>query len=258
MSDTGMKSLLHLLALTLSAGFLAAQTAPAPAAENNAIVPVGRLEKDMYVWNQRHAEILAIKDNLKPEVVMIGDSITHFWGGKPNEAKGNRGAKAWKDLYGDKPVLNLGFGWDRTQNVLFRIQEGELDGLSPKLVVIHIGTNNLSTSKNAPTNSPEQVVEAIGVIIAKVKEKCPDAEIVLMGIFPRGEKADNPFRATIGGINRTLAATYTGRPGITYLDITDKLLNPDGSMSKEIMNDFLHPTEKGYAIWAEALKPHVK
>jgi lysophospholipase L1-like esterase len=247
-----MKSILALILLT---GALHAQ--PAAVAENNAIVPVGKLEKDMYDWDKRHADVLAVKDTIKPEIVMIGDSITHFWGGQPLEPKGNRGAKAWNDLFGERKVLNIGFGWDRTQNVLYRIKEGELDGLSPKLVVIHIGTNNLSTSKNAPTNTPEQVVEAIGAIIGAVKGKCPDAKIILMGIFPRGEKADNPFREKIGTINKELAATYSSKPGIVYLDITSKLLNPDGSMSKDIMGDFLHPTEKGYAIWAEALKPHL-
>ena len=247
-----MKSILALVLLT---GALHAQ--PAAVAENNAIVPVGKIEKDMYDWDQRHAAVLAVKDTIKPEIVMIGDSITHFWGGQPLEPKGNRGAKAWNDLFGERKVLNMGFGWDRTQNVLYRIKDGELDGLSPKLVVIHIGTNNLSTSKNAPTNTPEQVVEAIGAIIGAVKGKCPDAKIVLMGIFPRGEKADNPFRETIGTINKELAATYSNKPGIVYLDITSKFLNPDGSMSKDIMGDFLHPTEKGYAIWAEALKPQL-
>lgn len=244
-----------ILALILLTGALHAQ--PAAVAENNAIVPVGKIEKDMYDWDKRHADVLAIKDTINPEIVMIGDSITHFWGGQPLEPKGNRGAKAWSDLFGERKVLNMGFGWDRTQNVLYRIKHGELDGLSPKLVVIHIGTNNLSTSKNTPTNTPEQVEEAIGAIIGAVKGKCPDAKIVMMGIFPRGEKADNPFREKIGTINKELSASYSNKPGIVYLDITQKLLNPDGSMSKDVMGDFLHPTEKGYAIWAEALKPQL-
>jgi lysophospholipase L1-like esterase len=256
-----MKPILTLLFLS---GALHAQpgpTSPAPAlpsAETSAITPVGKLEKDMYDWDKRHADIMAIKDGLKPEIEMIGDSITHFWGGLPDEPKGNRGAAAWKDLFGDKPVLNLGFGWDRTQNVLYRIQQGELDGLSPKLVVIHIGTNNLSTSKNAPTNTPEQVVEAIGLIIGKVKEKCPAAKIVLMGIFPRGKKAGSPIRAKISEINKVLAAKYAEQPPVTYLDITTKLVDAEGTLPQDIMGDYLHPTEKGYAIWAEALKPFVK
>ncbi|MBX3739410.1 MAG: acetylhydrolase [Akkermansiaceae bacterium] len=244
-----------ILALVFLTGLLHAQ--PAAVAENSAVVPVGKLEKDFYDWDKRHAEILAIKDRINPEIVLIGDSITHFWGGEPAEPKGNRGADAWKDLFGERKVLNLGFGWDRTQNVLFRIQDGELDGLKPKLVVLHIGTNNLSTSKNAPTNTPEQVAEGIGAIIASVKKKCPDAKIVLMGVFPRGEKADNLFRAKIAEINVILAKTYASQPGVTYLDITEKFLNADGSMSKEVMGDFLHPSAKGYAIWAEALKGYL-
>jgi lysophospholipase L1-like esterase len=247
-----MKPILSLLFLT---GLLHAQ--PSAVAENSAIIPVGKLEKDFYDWDKRHTEILAIKNRINPEIVLIGDSITHFWGGEPVEPKGNRGADAWKDLLGDRKVLNLGFGWDRTQNVLFRIQDGELDGLNPKLVVLHIGTNNLSTSKNAPTNTPAQVAEGIGAIITSVNKKCPDAKIVLMGVFPRGKKADNPFRGKIAEINTILAKTYEKKPGVTYLDITNKFLNPDGSISKEVMGDFLHPSAKGYAIWAEALKPHL-
>jgi len=248
-----MKPILFLALLT---GFLHAQPA-AVTAENSATTPVGKLEKDFYDWDKRHAEILSIKDRINPEIVMIGDSITHFWGGEPTEPKGGRGADSWKDLFGERKVLNIGFGWDRTQNVLYRIQDGELDGLKPKLVVIHIGTNNLSTSKNAPTNTPAQVAEGIDAIIASVKKKCPDAKIVLMGVFPRGETADNPFRGKIAEINTILAKTYASQPGVTYLDITGKFLNEDGSMSKEVMGDFLHPSAKGYAIWAEALKPHL-
>ncbi|HVJ46924.1 MAG TPA: hypothetical protein VM511_11095, partial [Luteolibacter sp.] len=125
-----MKSIVLAAALCLPC-FLQAQPA-APPVENNAIVPVGKLENDFYDWNKRHEEILAIKDKIDPEIVLIGDSITHLWGGQPNEPKGNRGAIAWKELFGEKRVLNCGFGWDRTQNVLFRINNGEIDGLKPK------------------------------------------------------------------------------------------------------------------------------
>lgn len=246
------KSILALLLLTAG---LHAQ--PAVATGNNALVPTGKLEKDFYDWDKRHAEILAIKNDIDPEIVLIGDSITHFWGGPPIQPGGNRGANAWKDLFGDKRVLNLGFGWDRTQNVLFRIREGELDGLKPKTIVIHIGTNNLATSKNAPTNTPAQIAEAIGAVVAKAREKCPQAKIILMAVFPRGEKPTDPYRGKIAEINRHLAADFAGSSSVSYLDITDKFLNADGSLSREIMGDFLHPGEKGYAIWAAALKPYI-
>lgn len=223
---------------------------------NTAIIPAGRLEKDFYDWDQRHTTIMSIKDMLKPEIVLIGDSITHMWGGPPEETsgRGNRGLDAWKSLFGDRPVLNLGFGWDRTQNVLKRIELGELDGLAPKAVVIHIGTNNLAGTKNARENTPAEIAEAIGVLVDKVRAKCPAAQVIVMAVFPRGEKPDNAARTKVAAINKQLAKVAE-KPRVTYLDITGKFLNADGTISKEVMSDFLHPAAKGYAIWAEALKP---
>ena len=113
------------------------------AGSNHAVVPTPKLEQDFYDWHRRHAEMLRIKHEVDPEIVLIGDSITHMWGGLPAEPGRARGAKSWDALFGER-ALNLGFGWDRTQNVLWRIDHGELDGLNPKLVVIHIGTNNLA------------------------------------------------------------------------------------------------------------------
>lgn len=252
-----MKSVVLAAALSLPCFLHAQPAAPPVAVENNAIVPVGKLENDFYDWNKRHAEILEIKGKIDPEVVLIGDSITHLWGGQPNEPKGNRGAISWKELFGEKRVLNCGFGWDRTQNVLFRIADGELDGLKPKTVVIHIGTNNLAGTKNARKNSPEEIAAAVTLIAGKVHEKCPDAKVILMAVFPRGEKPDNPHRAEIAAINTSLEAKVRDLPWVTYLDITKNFLNADGTMSREVMGDFLHPAEKGYAVWAEALKPHI-
>lgn len=221
---------------------------------NTAVIPAGKLEQDFYDWEQRHAAVMAIKDALKPEVVLIGDSITHLWGGLPEEPKGGRGSEAWKMLFGDRPVLNLGFGWDRTQNVLKRLELGELDGLAPKAVVIHIGTNNLAGTKNARENTPDEIVEGIALIVRRVQEKCPGARVIVMAVFPRGEKPDNSRRVQVNAINERLAKKMEGA-NVTYLDITGMLTSPDGTISKDVMPDFLHPGAKGYAIWAEALKP---
>jgi lysophospholipase L1-like esterase len=245
-----LRSFLLLLAAAPSLSSLA----EAPP-ENTAIIPAGRLEKDFYDWDQRHAAVMAVKATLKPEIVLIGDSITHMWGGPPEEksGRGNRGLEAWKSVFGDRPVLNLGFGWDRTQNVLKRIELGELDGLAPKAVVILIGTNNLAGTKNARENTPAEIAEAIGVIVDKVQAKCPKAQIILTDVFPRGEKPDNPYRAKIAEINKGLTK-LGGKPRVTVLDLTSKFTNADGTISKDVMSDFLHPTAKGYAIWAEALR----
>lgn len=222
---------------------------------NTAVIPIGKLEKDGYGWEERHEAIMKIKAEINPEIVLIGDSITHFWGGQPDGGKmGNRGTETWQSLFGNRPVLNLGFGWDRTQNVLKRIELGELDGLKPKAIVIHIGTNNLAGTVNARSSSPEEIVAGITAIIEQAQSKCPGAKIILMAIFPRGKTAAEPKRAILQDINARLAAGPGQRSGVTFLDITAKWLEPDGSISKEIMPDALHPNQKGYAVWADAIK----
>lgn len=226
------------------------------ASENTACLPKDKLEQDFYDWNARHAAVLAAKERMKPDIVLIGDSITHLWGGEPAEPKGNRGVQAWKELFGERKVLNMGFGWDRTQNVLWRIGHGELDGLTPKLMVIHIGTNNLAGTKNARANTPAEIAEGIQAVALQAKAKCPGAKMVLMAVMPRGEKPDNVQQKALDEVN-ALLPEVAKTTGATLIDLKDKLRGPDGILTKEVMPDFLHPAEKGYAIWAEALKPHL-
>ena len=222
--------------------------------ENTACIPHDKLEDDSYGWYQRHDAILALHKTLSPEVVMIGDSITHFWAGEPDAPSGNKGTEAWKELFKDRPILNLGFGWDRTQNVLWRFDHGELQGLRPKSIVIHIGTNNLAGTANARENTPAEIAEGIQAVVERAKAQCPGAKIILMAVFPRGETADNPMRIKVAAINAFLPA-IAKNSNITLLEIGDQFCGPDGRISQEIMGDFLHPTGKGYAMWANALKP---
>ena len=224
--------------------------------ENTACIPKAKLEQDFYDWDARHASVLAAKDKINPDIVLIGDSITHLWGGEPQEPKGNRGAQAWQSLFGERKVLNMGFGWDRTQNVLWRIGHGELAGFKPKLIVIHIGTNNLAETKNARTNTAAEIAEGIHAVTEQAKAQCPGAKLVLMAVMPRGEKPDNPQQASLDAVN-ALLPEVAKTCGATLIDLKAQLRGKDGIISKELMPDFLHPTEKGYAIWAEALKPHL-
>jgi lysophospholipase L1-like esterase len=120
--------------------------------------------------------------------------------------------------------------------------------------VIHIGTNNLAQTENCRANTPAEIAQGIEVIIDQALAKCPGAKIILMGIFPRGQKPEDPKRAVLKEIN-SLLAPLARKPGITFLDITQNWLSSDGTISKENMPDFLHPNQKGYAVWAEALKP---
>ena len=220
---------------------------------NTAVVPVPKLEDDSYDWNARHAAVMRVKGDIKPEIVLIGDSITHFWGGEPRANQAN-GPKAFASVFAPYRVLNLGFGWDRTQNVLWRLDHGELDGLHPRTVVIHIGTNNTSPTEHARRNTPAEIVEGIAAICARVRSKTPGARIILVQVMPREEKPDNPRRAQIAGINRLLVE-FAQANHLDLLDLAPKLLEPDGTLPRSLMPDFCHPNEKGYAIWADALRP---
>jgi lysophospholipase L1-like esterase len=231
-------------------------------ADNTAIIPISKLENDSYDWWARHGEVLRIKDSVDPEIVLVGNSITHFWGGLPQlrSADGRlrqpNGPRSWAGLFNPYRVLNLGFGWDRTQNVLWRLDHGELDGLHPRLVIINIGTNNTSQTEHARMNTAPEIVEGIRAVCQRVRSKAPGARIILMGIFAREEKPSHPRRILINATNKLLEA-WAKEENITFLNLSDKFLAPDGTMLPGLTSDFTHPTDKGYQIWADALRPFV-
>jgi lysophospholipase L1-like esterase len=220
---------------------------------NSALIPMPKLEEDSYDWYARHEAVLQTGRKINPEIVLIGDSITHFWGGEPKSDL-VRGPKSWEIAFGQYRTLNLGFGWDRIQNVLWRLEHGEFEGLSPRLIVLNIGTNNLTGTPNARENTPAEIVEGIGEVIRRLRTFVPDVRIIQMGILPRGQMPNDDFRPRIAEINWLLSNTAEER-NVQYLDITPKMLQTDGTISAEIMDDFTHPTEKGYQIWADALIP---
>ncbi len=221
-------------------------------AVNTAVLPVSRLEIDSYDWFARHQAALAAGRQIRPAVVMIGDSITHFWSGAP-WAKRSSGPLSWQRLFGDAPVLNLGFGYDRTQNILWRLRQGELDGISPRWVVINAGTNNLTETRQARAKTPEETAQGIAAIVDEVRRKVPRAHIVLMAIFPRKASPDAPLRKSIARTNALLAQRYADGKQVTYLDIGKRFLAPDGTLIGALMPDGTHPSEAGYRIWADAL-----
>jgi lysophospholipase L1-like esterase len=220
---------------------------------NTALIPVPRLEQDNYDWFARHHAELELEKKVNPQVVMIGDSITHFWGGAPAATVVN-GARVWQKFFGTTPVINMGFGWDRTQNVLWRLRQGEFDYLNPKWIVVNIGTNNLVGTSNARANTPEEIAEGVIAICQELHERAPTSRIILMAIFPRGAKPDSKFRAPIEKTNRILQDHFTGDASVTFLDIGPQLLAADGTLPAAIMPDGTHPSEAGYQMWADALR----
>ena len=219
---------------------------------NTALIPVPRLEMDSYDWYARHHAELEIQKRVKPKVVLIGDSITHFWGGSPIGLEVN-GPTAWQHVFGGMSVINMGFGWDRTQNVLWRLRQGEFDGLAPKWVVLMIGTNNLSGTMNARSNTPGEIVEGVDAICREIHKRSPESRIILMAILPRGQTPDNSMRPPIQNTNRLLAERFKNNGSVTLLDIGAGFLQPDGSLPASMMPDGTHPTDAGYRIWSDAL-----
>lgn len=203
-----------------------------------------------YDWQKRHELTSAAVKRAKPQILFIGDSITHFFGGEQFDKYALRGPQTWGEFYAPRNPGNLGFGWDKTENVLWRLQHGAVDGISPKLVVMMIGTNN-SGNCSAP-----DIADGIKAIVLELEKHLPQSKILLLGIFPRGEKP-NPAREKIAEINQIIAK-LDGAHHVTFLDIGAKFLTPEGLITKDIMPDFLHPNEKGYRIWAEAIEPTVK
>ncbi len=229
---------------------------------NTALIPVSKLENDSYNWWDRHAEVLKVKDSINPEVVLIGNSITHFWGGLPQlryadgKLRAPNGPNSWASVFAQHRVLNLGFGWDRTQNVLWRLDHGELDGLHPRVVIIDIGTNNTTQTENARNNTAAEIAEGIREVCLRVRSKVPGAKIIVMGIFPRDKDPLSPRRALIKEINRLLEI-FTTENNLNLVDIGPKMLAADGTFLPGMMLDYVHPTDKGYQVWADAIRGYV-
>jgi lysophospholipase L1-like esterase len=236
-----------LMVLSLLAGLTgvsaSAQQQPGPGTPGR-----GRMatQKDL----PRHVEFLDRKARLVKtggtELVFVGDSITDAWRRDPQR-------EMFEDYFGRYRPYNIGIGGDETQHVLWRIQNGELDGIRPKLVVLMIGTNNLA---NANRMTPAETADGVAGVVEAIRGKLPDAKVLLLGIFPRANRSDDPLRRAVTETNQAIARLGDDRT-IFYRDIGAKFLAPDGTLSGDIMPDYLHPNAKGYQIWADAIKAEV-
>jgi len=160
----------------------------------------------------------------------------------------------WDRTFAPLRSANFGISADRTQHLLWRLRNGELDGIKPKVVVLMIGTNNtgLEADGKTPRNNTAEVAEGVTVVVKELRHRLPETKILLLAIFPRGQK-DQPIRTQLSEINKELATLADGR-AVHFLDIGDKFLEADGTLSREVMPDLLHPAEKGYEIWAATIK----
>jgi beta-glucosidase len=196
-------------------------------------------------WVKRHegflAEVAKLQDNV--DLLFVGDSITDGW------RKG--GEAVWAQNWAPLKAFNIGIGGDRTQHVIWRLQQGEVKGIKPKLAVLMIGTNNLGGNTN------EEIVAGIKGCVDELHKQLPTTKVLLLGVFPRSAKPTDGARARIKEINAAISKLDDGGKTVKYLDIGDKFLDAEGNLTKEIMPDALHPNAKGYQIWADAIKPSV-
>jgi len=213
------------------------------AAEDSPSVPKERTD---HIWIGQNKEINddIKKMNGKIDLAFVGDSITRRWRGD-----GNR--EVWDKYWGSYRAVNMGIGGDATQNVLWRLQNGQLDGYQARVFVVMIGTNNCWGKQTVPAD----VAAGIKKILDLIQSKQPQAKILLLSIFPTGAKP-NPGRETRAAIN-ALISKFPGGP-VHYMDIAAKFLEPDATISKDVMPDQLHLSPKGYEIWSEAIKDKVK
>ena len=197
-------------------------------------------QRDPYDWQARHEQILKLNRTDSPEAVIIGNSIVHYWAGEPL-AHQQRGKHAWSRLFKGTMVHNLGFGWDKIENVLWRIYHGELDGYEAKNIFMLIGTNNLQF------NTDHEIIEGIVFTAKAIRERQPSAKLHVIGILPRKGQEQR-----IAHINTELQQELV-KSNAVYIDLTPFLTKRDGRIDESLFGDGLHPNEKGYKKIAEAL-----
>jgi lysophospholipase L1-like esterase len=192
-------------------------------------------------WRSRHARQLNAPERDDAQVIFLGDSITEGWSN----------ARSFRKQFRPYRPLNLGIGGDQTQHLLWRIHDGALDGLRPKAVVVMIGVNNLGDGF-----SPDETVAGIKAILGAVRSRLRGVPILLLKILPAGQSANDPLRKMIVETNRSLDAL--DEPArVNVVEVGTPLVEPDGSIARTTMADFLHPTNAGYRTLTEAVAPHI-
>ena len=213
---------------------------------NSAIEPVPRDEG----WMVQHEGFVAEGQNGGIDVLFMGDSITDGWR--------RSGKEIWDREDAPLNAANFGIGGDRTQHVLWRLRNGEADGYQPKAVVLMIGTNNTGFERESttPRNLTPEIIVGVTTVVQDLRADFPDAKILLLAVFPRAEKG-SARRAQVAEVNQSIAKLHDGTH-VHYLDIGAKFLDAEGNIPLDVMPDLLHPNEKGYQIWADAIREPLK
>ena len=230
-----MKLLPRLLSIVLF-GCLSNAALGAEPHVNTAAVPTNR-GTDEY-----HQALNAQAAKGDIDLLFVGDSITMAW---KSDGRGT-----WDERYAPRKAANFGLGGDKTEHVLWRLQNGNLDGIKPRVVVLLIGTNNVGRI------SSEDLAGGITANVQEINKRLPDAKVLLMGLFPRGETPDHKHRIQVAEVNAMIAKLDDGKH-VFYTDIGDKMILPDGQIDKAYLPDLLHLSSEGYKLWADAIQPKI-
>ncbi|MDH0863337.1 platelet-activating factor acetylhydrolase IB subunit [Mitsuaria sp. GD03876] len=238
---------LALSAAALTAATPAVATTPCQDCRMASVMPEPQDPAKAPWWQPRHeaklAEVRAMRESGRsPKVVFLGDSITQGWE--------NVGKPVWDEAFAGYDALNLGFAGDKTENVRWRLKQGEIDGIAPRVVVLMIGTNNTGDRHDEPRKTEAGVLN----VLQDLRQRLPGAKVLLLAIFPRGFKADDAMRAVNAEVNQQIRVHADGER-VHFLDIGASLMNADGTLSPEVMPDGLHLSERGYRQWAQAMQP---
>ena len=202
-------------------------------------------------WLKDHYSKMIDKMALSPiDWIMVGDGITQGWE--------TAGKDAMEKQFSGRSILNLGTKGDMTQQVLWRLGSGEVFNVSPKLITLMIGMENIVSPRSMRRYRPPAIHRGISVVIDDLEKRCPNSKIVVLSILPLGATKDDPLRKKVDEINRGIPGLIKGKKNVTYLDISGKFLDANGVLSKSIMPDLKHPNAKGYEVWAKAISPTVE
>ena len=201
--------------------------------------------RDFYDWRQRHQDVLALNRREPPRNIILANSIVHFWGGRPVFQRQN-GAESWNRYLEPVGLRNLACGWDRIENVLWRVYHDELDGYTARHVILMIGTNNLGI------NSDAEIIEGLRALIGAVRVRQPGAILLLSGIFPR-----RGMEERIVGLNQNMAR-LAAEQQVSFIDPGTVLLGGQGRIDEALFSDGLHPNAAGYARLAPLLAGYLK
>jgi len=206
-----------------------------------------------YTWATRHKHLLAAP---AAQLVFVGDSITQMWGGEPAD-RAQPGEDVWLRYYGNsRKVLNLGFGWDRTENCLWRMRHGELASSteSARLAVVLLGTNNLPREAGSTV---EETAQGVLAVLEEIHGRLRNAHILVLAILPRHGLMEKVSRANTLIRAALSAAPWNGHRAATWLDLSASFVGPNGKHADGMLFDGVHPSAAGYEAMSAAIEPHV-